>query len=216
LSVSSGPKSNDVWAFYCKCLEEKPILTKCITSGFLSFTADVVCQVYFTPPKLKSEKKTNDVDWLRTMKFTAIGTFFVGPILHYWYGFLATNITATGWIGTIQRLAFDQLGFAPIFIPMFFSVLLTLDGRPEQIPETLRREWLPTVLANYSVWVPAMIINFRFIPPTHQVLFSNLVGFGWNIYMSYQSFKAQAASITDAKILPVRLNDLQLSDENKK
>jgi hypothetical protein len=89
----------------------------------------------------------------------------------------------------MQRLACDQLGFAPCFIPAFFSVLLTLDGRFQEIPETLKKEWLPTVMTNYTVWVPAMLINFRFIPATHQVLFSNVVGFFWNIYLSFQSFK---------------------------
>lgn len=37
-----------------------------------------------------------------------------------------------------------------------------------------------------------MFLNFRAVPPTYQVLFSNGVGFVWNMYLSYQSFKPRA------------------------
>ena len=83
-------------------------------------------------------------------------------------------------------------------------------------------------MTNYSVWVPAMFVNFLFVPPSYQVplappasliascpaatllqrhprpprsfsrtphvhpsqvLFSNGVGFGWNIYISAVSYR---------------------------
>jgi hypothetical protein len=53
----------------------------------------------------------------------------------------------------------------------------------------LGSDWMSAVLANYSVWVPAQFLNFKFVPPGFQVLFSNFVGFGWNIYMSYATHK---------------------------
>lgn len=34
-----------------------------------------------------------------------------------------------------------------------------------------------------------MAVNFRFVPTKYQVLYSNGVGFFWNIYLSFQSFK---------------------------
>ena len=89
----------------------------------------------------------------------------------------------------------DQLVFAPCFVPSFFAAVMLLDGKPHLIKQKLSAEWFPTMLTNYTVWVPAMFVNFLFVPPSHQVLFSNGVGFGWNIYISYVSYKPPAVGI---------------------
>jgi protein Mpv17 len=52
------------------------------------------------------------------------------------------------------------------------------------------------MITNYAVWVPAMFINFKFVPPTLQVLFSNFIGFGWNIYLSKISYQTEPVSLT--------------------
>lgn len=162
-------------------------MTKCITSGVLSCGADVVCQVQFFDEALN--EKDTELDLWRVLKFTAIGSFFVGPVLHFWYGFLARQFVGSSLLSTIQRVALDQLVFAPLFIPSFFSIILILDGKPEMIVNKIKSDWASTMITNYSVWVPAMFLNFKFVPPTLQVLFSNGVGFGWNIYLSYMSYK---------------------------
>lgn len=182
----------NLWTRYLGVLKESPITTKCVTSGFLSFGADVVCQVQFGDKALTD--KDMELDLWRVLKFTSIGAFFVGPTLHFWYGFLARNFVGTSLFSTIQRLAMDQLVFAPMFIPAFFSIILILDGKPEMIIDKLKADWASTMITNYSVWVPAMFLNFKFVPPTLQVLFSNAVGFGWNIYLSYMSYKIDDAT----------------------
>mmetsp|Transcript_26299 Transcript_26299/g.58879 ORF Transcript_26299/g.58879 Transcript_26299/m.58879 type:complete len:114 (+) Transcript_26299:430-771(+) len=88
-----------------------------------------------------------------------------------------------------QRTAFDQLLFAPLFIPCFMSSLLALEGDIASIPSRLRTSWAETVLANWVVWTPAQLINFRFVPLSYQVLFGNCVGFGWNMILSFQATK---------------------------
>lgn len=177
----------NLWTRYLQVLKESPVTTKCVTSGLLSLGADVVCQVQFGDKALT--EKDMELDLWRVLKFTSIGAFFVGPTLHFWYGFLARNFVGSSLFSTIQRLAMDQLVFAPMFIPAFFSIILILDGKPEMIVDKLRADWASTMITNYSVWVPAMFLNFKFVPPTLQVLFSNAVGFGWNIYLSYMSYK---------------------------
>lgn len=79
----------------------------------------------------------------------------------------------------------DQLGFAPTFLPVFFSTLLTLEGHAASIPDKLRQDWWPATCANWSVWVPAQLLNFRFVPAPLQVLFANVVGLFWNAYLSF-------------------------------
>ena len=42
-------------------------------------------------------------------------------------------------------------------------------------------------------------INFRFVPTKYQVLYSNCVGFLWNIYLSYQSFRGSGKGSDEAE-----------------
>jgi peroxisomal membrane protein 2 len=112
-----------------------------------------------------------------------------GPSLHIWYGFLGRRFPGTNLFSAIQRLAIDQLLFAPICLPTFFSANLILEGKPEKIYSKLEQDWFSAVLANWSLWVPSQFINFRFVPSKFQVLFSNSVGFLWNIYLSSITYK---------------------------
>jgi len=130
-------------------------------------------------------------DWHRTLKFFFLGGVVVGPALHHWYSFLVRFSPAQTTAGALKRLALDQLVFAPTFIPVFFSGLQFLDGNFDlkQLRGKLERDYVDTLVANYLLWVPAMLINFRLVPMQYQVLFSNAVGFGWNVFLSAVSHK---------------------------
>lgn len=195
---STSVSNYNLWSKYLTLLKERPILTKCVTSGLLSCGADVVCQLQFADKTV--DKEDTVLDAWRVLKFSGIGAFFVGPVLHYWYGFLSRRFIGASLFSTIQRVALDQLFFAPLFIPAFFSIILILDGKPELIVDKLKSDWASTMITNYSVWIPAMFLNFKFVPPTLQVLFSNGVGFGWNIYLSHMSYKVDEEVVVGIEI----------------
>jgi len=199
-----------MWHRYVRLLNSKPLLVKSLTAGFLSLGADIVCQVAFKVPdgsslkpkvlelkkdqlssQLSSHLSDFQIDWFRLFQFTALGTFLVGPTLHYWYGFLGRIITGTGMEATLKRLALDQILFAPAFISTFFAAALTLEGKTAEIPDKINNDLYSTVVANYFLWIPAQFINFRFIPPPFQVLVSNSIGFFWNIYLSFVTYKSR-------------------------
>jgi len=100
-----------------------------------------------------------------------------------------TRIPGVTTIATLKRLFLDQSCFAPVFLTSFFSSALVLDGKSDQIVNKLKSDLGSTIIANYTVWVPSMFINFRFVPAQYQVLFSNFIGFFWNIYLSHATFK---------------------------
>ena len=81
----------------------------------------------------------------------------------------------------------DQFLFAPSFLPVFFTMLLTLEGRFDKVSSKLHQEWWPTIKTNWIVWIPAQLINFGFVPGNLQVLFANVIGLFWNAYLSYVS-----------------------------
>ena len=126
---------------------------------------------------------------VRTARFTGLGLFYMAPMLHHWYGFLMRSFTGTGALVTIQRVAFDQCCFAPVYLAGLFSADMILEGKAQQIDRKLRSELLSTVMANFSVWVPVMFFAFKFVPANLQVQYSNVVGFFWNIYLSFRLAK---------------------------
>lgn len=186
-------QSTSIIKIYMNGVETYPLLVKGITSGILSGSADIICQLYFPPAKIDiddSISQKQDIDIGRVVRFSSLGALFIAPSLHFWYGFLSRKFPNTGTLNTIIRLALDQLFFAPAFIASIFSLLLILDGKTlSDIHKKLEADLLNTIKVNFTVWIPAQFINFKLVPPHLQVLFANFVGFFWNIYLSYTGNK---------------------------
>ncbi|KAL3656857.1 hypothetical protein V7S43_018200 [Phytophthora oleae] len=192
-SSSSSSKASGfrhLWISYTSLLETRPLTTKIVTGGVIAGLGDVGCQLV-----LEAEEGDTKLDIKRTAIFTFLGGFLISPVLHVWYGFLGSKLPGVSTAAVAKRLALDQLGFAPMFLPVFLSSVLALEGNGEQIQDKLRAEWWPVTKANWSVWVPAQILNFRFVPGSMQVLFSNVVGLLWNAYLSYVSHSDVSKSL---------------------
>ena len=52
-----------------------------------------------------------------------------------------------------------------------------------------RKALWPVMLTNWKVWPLAQVINFYAVPPHFQLLFVNIVGFFWTIYVNMMSFR---------------------------
>ncbi|KAK5579581.1 hypothetical protein RB653_009265 [Dictyostelium firmibasis] len=169
-----------VTTWYMKKLKSKPIQTKALTSATLSFISSVVAQKFI-------EKKK--INWNAVIKFTIWG-LISSPLVHYWHIILDRlfkNIKDKyqSW----GKLIVDQLVFAPFINIAFYSVLAILDGKPKSILFKLYFDLFPTLKASWKVWPLAQLINFRFVPSHLRVLFGNLVGFCWGMYLSILSTK---------------------------
>ena len=183
---NNNNNSRGLFSWYSKSLEKRPLVTKAITSGCITLAGDVACQMVF--------ERSKQFDANRALRFFVTGTLLVGPALHSWYGFLFKKFPPSaggGLRSTLARLACDQLLFAPCFIPMFIGFVYTLEGGAEKLtrdmPATLRNEWGNMVVTNWTLWIPAMFVNFNFVPGPYQVLFSNAVGVVWNMYLSWKA-----------------------------
>jgi len=184
-------------AWYAAKLESHPLLTKCITSAFIAGSGDLVCQ-YITHCQ-KRENQTENYssvsntftpDINRTGRFAFLGMTFVAPMAHSWFGFLGKYVPGTSFTAAIKRVVLDQIIFAPIMIPGFMTNIMVLEGRPTtEIKHALIRNVPDAYITNLAIWVPALLVNFKYVPGKWQVLFSNCVGFGWNMYLSWKTQK---------------------------
>lgn len=167
-----------LFASYLALLESRPVLTKGVTAAVLNLAADTFCQ--------KVVEKKDNVDSKRLGSFVAMGLFLVGPLLHYWYGFIGNVITTPGTPGVLMRLAVDQAFFAPLSVAAFICILLTAEGQSRaQVKAKLDQDFWPTCVAQWKLWVPFQFINFAFVPGNLQVAAANLIGLVWTVYISF-------------------------------
>lgn len=158
------------WAKYNRWCVEYPVPAKGASAAFLNFTGDAICQVFFGAG-------AGAFDWRRAGTFTFLGAFLVGPSLHYHYlnlGRLFPAVAAGGSAlaslkPTIGKLFVDQFLFAPFFIAVFFTCLLTLEGKRKEVPAKLRQDFGQTVIGNWQLWIPFQLLNFRLVPLQLQV-----------------------------------------------
>jgi len=53
--------------------------------------------------------------------------------------------------------------------------------------QRLRSDVPSALIMNYKLWIPALALNFRYVPLKFQVLFGNCVGLIWNGYLSWHT-----------------------------
>jgi len=194
------------FAWYSVQLDTHPIRTKCVTSGLLAASGDLLCQYIqhhrrkrgeeeISPHpqtesnyELSSEKQIFYPDFLRMSRFGILGCVLVAPIVHFWYGTLMLRIPGqNSAFAVFQRTVLDQFMFAPLFVPLFMINLMMLEGQPAaQVPDILIEKVPSLLMVNWLLWIPAQVINFSVIPRKYQVLFRNFVGFIWNAILSWK------------------------------
>ena len=116
--------------WYAAKLDTHPLITKCISSGFIAGSGDRLCQ--YLAAKKKEDDNNNlqpssSYDWKRTLRFATLGCFFTAPTIHVWYGFLMSRFPGTGISTIIKRLVCDQGFLSPLFLPTFVSCLTVLE-----------------------------------------------------------------------------------------
>jgi hypothetical protein len=106
-SASNESRSGSLLAWYSTKLDTHPLLTKGISSGLIAGAGDWLCQTGIEGGKW---------DYVRTGRFTFLGTFLVAPVIHVWFAFLSKAIPGVSLVAVSQRVAVDQFFFAPCFM----------------------------------------------------------------------------------------------------
>ncbi|CDS04063.1 hypothetical protein LRAMOSA07018 [Lichtheimia ramosa] len=183
-----------MWKLYNKLLTRQPILVQSITTAFLFATGDVVAQQYVERKGIKNH------DVVRTMRMTAFGGCFAGPVLGNWYRFLELNVKGSTPIqALVKKVAMDQFLCAPVFIGIFFSAQGLLEGKSvNEIKEKLQQGYTTAVLANYKLWPAVQLVNFYVVPLYYRLAVTNLVSIGWNAYLSNVNQRSSSSSISQS------------------
>ena len=183
-SSSSTINFKSLFAWYSHKLDTHPLTTKCLTSGFIHGSGDICCQTFF---EKDSENKSKKWDMYRTARMSFLGFALIAPVMHNWYGTLMKSIPGRNIKATLQRLALDQFMFAPLLLPTWIWSNMTLQGcNTNAIQSKLKLDYWDMLKANWGLWVPTQAINLGIVPNRYQVLFGNMVGLVWSVYLSYK------------------------------
>ena len=111
-------------------------------------------------------------DFERLTRFMSYG-FLMTPLQFFWFGRLHKWFPITpsrGTVPALQRVAMDQLLFAPVGISAFFTFMtLAEGGGKKHIIKKFQDIYIPTLKANYMLWPAVQMINFRLMPLQFQI-----------------------------------------------
>ena len=159
---------------YAHALRAHPRATKSATAAAIALLGDGLAQ----------RAGGGEYDARRAASFVAwaAGTT---PFIHSWYALLQRDTASP-----LRRALADQLAWAPPSTAAFlFWTGSTAAAAPPgaalaQGADRVRAALPATLLANWAVWGPAQLVNFRFIPVPYQILFTNCLGLGWGAALS--------------------------------
>ncbi|KAK4229712.1 hypothetical protein QBC38DRAFT_83939 [Podospora fimiseda] len=170
--------------WYQARLAARPLLTSAISTSILFSIGDITAQ------QLVDKRGLSQHDYLRTGRMALYGGAVFGPCASTWFGLLSKHVvfpkSQTKTI--LARVAVDQGLFAPVFIGVFLSSMAVLEGGSPK--EKLKESYVDALSANYMVWPWVQMVNFRFVPLQHRLVFVNVVSIGWNSYLSWLNSKS--------------------------
>ena len=166
-----------------------------ITSGSITGSGDVICQSL-----AMYDDTTATYDVRRTAIFAAVGTYYLGPMLHFWFGLSQRLVAGTSALAIAKRVVLDQGLVGPISFAFTTFQLMAWEGKAAEWPAWIRENGPAILVKNWQVWVPTVTVTFAFIPLHFRPLFVNTVALFWNVYISSRLHVAHDERVVEAGI----------------
>ncbi|XP_053626127.1 peroxisomal membrane protein 2 [Plodia interpunctella] len=163
-------------ASYLQNLYLHPIRTKSITSCVLGTTGSIVSQL-LAGGTIRSDP---------ILAFGLYGLLFGGTIPHYFYELVERlfpeDVVA---FPLAKKLLFERLIYAPMIQAFSLYTLARFEGKNHSAAlKQLNALYLTVLEANWKWLTLFQVINMAFVPPMLRVLYMNLVGLGWAIFLA--------------------------------
>ncbi|XP_013086950.2 mpv17-like protein 2 [Biomphalaria glabrata] len=133
----------------------------------------------------------------RTVKIAAVGLAF-GPSVHYWYIGLEKLVPGKTLRAIMIKVCMDQFIFSPYSISMFLIIIGIIEGQGFDL---LKNQFKKTAglmfMTDMSIWTPAQLVNFYFVPIKYRVLYDNCVSLLADTLYSYLRFDHDKYDLED-------------------
>jgi hypothetical protein len=151
---------------YSRLLASHPRATKAATASAIALLGDSLAQRQGGAPYCP-QRAAAFVLWAAATT----------PLVHHWY-------LALRGASPLRAALLDQLVWAPPSTAafLFYTAAAAAPGASAVAEGSARvTSHLPGVLAaNWGVWGPVQLLNFRFVAQPYQILFTNVVGVAWS------------------------------------
>ena len=163
-------------------LYTNPLRTKSLTSAVIYILGN------YTSQRIAGAKA---IDQTSLLAFGGYGLLFGGSIPHYFFEFLEWLVPGTSTVATVKQLLFQRLIFTPLYQLFTLYTISRMEGRTHrQAIHQLIPIYMPVLIANWK-WLTALsVINLTVVPPALRVVFMNLVGFVWSVYIATKRRRA--------------------------
>ncbi|XP_013195203.1 peroxisomal membrane protein 2 [Amyelois transitella] len=163
-------------ASYLQNLYLHPIKTKSITSCVLGTTGSIVSQLL----------AGGNIRLDPILAFGLYGLLFGGTFPHYFYEWIERmfpeDVVA---FPLVKKLIFERLIYAPLIQAFSLYTLARFEGKNHSAAlKQLNALYLTVLEANWKWLTLFQVINMAFVPPMLRVLYMNLVGLGWAIFLA--------------------------------
>ncbi|KAH8107168.1 hypothetical protein BXZ70DRAFT_916685 [Cristinia sonorae] len=164
---------------YNAALQRRPMLYQCATAGILFAGGDCIAQ------QAIERKGWKNHDLARTARLGFYGGCMFGPLLTKWLQTLNRLQFKTPLRAVVYRTYLDQGVFTPAVVAFFFGSMTALEGKGvSEAVDRIQENYVPTLIRNWGVFVPAQIINFALVPNHLRFVFVGVVSLFWNTYLS--------------------------------
>ncbi|KAF8337415.1 uncharacterized protein EI90DRAFT_3144475 [Cantharellus anzutake] len=202
---------NPLLAKYLASLAARPLLTKAVTAGALSFVQEVLANhlagVNLPAPKsanpLRSFTAAAKID-SRAFKLALYGFFISAPLGHYAVGSLQKFFEGkNGPSARFLLLLGNNLFVAPLQTAAYLTSMAVIGGArsSSQILAVLKSKFFPVLKMTWAISPIAVLTAQKFLPPETWVIFFNLVSFvmGTNLNTAIKKQKLKALAEEQAK-----------------
>ena len=128
-------------------------------------------------------------DYHRTVKFAATG-IFSGTSDHVWYYMLDKGFPGVNNRSVIIKVTLDQFFYTAFEIVCFFLIYNIIDGKGIKggISE-LKEKYFEILTVSYVFWPILQLVNFKFVPLSLRVIYSEVMSLIWCMYLSWATHR---------------------------
>jgi len=161
-----------------------PILRASITSGSLYILGDLTNQFWI---------RQQEWDMDQTWKFALTGALLHGPYFLFGFRKLDRLFPTKDFKNIILKTMAGQVFLFPPFVAVYLSANALLHSKSPV--DELKGRFIEINKTGLIVWPLANLFQFRYIPSDYRVLYVNLIGLGWNTYLSMASHELKKNAV---------------------
>ncbi|XP_076029491.1 mpv17-like protein [Oratosquilla oratoria] len=147
-----------------------PVLGNMVVYGSLYTGAEFFQQTFNNKIMVEEDAKPEPYDTGALARYGVMGTFVFPHVLYNAYKLLDAKFIGNALPVVMKKLSCDALIVTPINLTLFYVGMSFMEGKKDLFEEW-RKKIIPTFVTASGFWVPAGLINFRYLPPQARVVF---------------------------------------------